>query len=768
MRLIGGIGMRRVVVGTAVLTVVMAVLGSPTASTAADPSVQFLKAWGSLGSGEGEFNAIREVAVTPGGEVYTVETGNQRVQLFSAAGSFQLMWGNPGPGGSARPGQFSSPEDVAVGWDSRVYVADADNHRIQWFTPEGVPGGSWGSPGTGNGQFEAPSDLATAPDGSVYVADFNNGRIQRFSRDGAFLNVWGSDGAGPGQFSWITGISVGPDGTVYVVEQENHRVQRFSATGALLNAWGTQGSGPGQFLSPSAIDVGPDGTVYVADKDRDDVQVFGPTGAYQQAFGGPGSADGQFETPTGIAVTRFGTVYVVDNNQERVHWFGKLEATTDTDGDALPDLWEILGYDRGGDGTVDVDLPEMGADPYHKDVFVEIDWMTNHHLDDAAIAQVVAAFEQAPVSNPAGGSGIALHVDNGSASAMTGTKTWGQRSESDELRHVKYLSVWSGFDGGKPNLFTAARRPIFHYVVSAHQYDSTTSSGISRGIPASDLVVSLGAFCAGGLDCSGTTAEQAGTFMHELGHNLGLHHGGGDDVNYKPNFLSVMNYAFQLAGLVRDGQAGVFDYSMFPDGSQTLPDLDESSLSEATGIGGAGSLISRYTTTWHCGGAFVTGPVTGGADFDCDGKPGETVSTDINSDSQKTTLSPWNDWEHVVFDGGQVGDAAGVALPGTMWPTEPSAKRLRATQKVLLGDSKRPRVSIKVRSRGRVVLKATDNKRLDRVIVKVDRKTAQVRAKGSKVKTITLQVKRGKHRITAAALDAAGNSSKTVRRTVRR
>ena len=71
-----------------------------------------------------------------------------------------------------------------MGADSRVYVADAGNHRIQWFTPEGVLGGTWGSPGTGNGQFEDPTDIATAPDGSVYVADFNNGRIQRFSRDG--------------------------------------------------------------------------------------------------------------------------------------------------------------------------------------------------------------------------------------------------------------------------------------------------------------------------------------------------------------------------------------------------------------------------------------------------------------------------------------------------------------------------------------------------------------------------------------------------------
>lgn len=754
--------MRRLVCGLGALGVVLAMLGLATSPASAD-DYAFDFGWGSVGSGEGEFNAIQELAVSSRGAVFTVESGNQRVQLFTALGGIKNMWGNPGPAGSSQPGQFSGPRDIAVGSDSRVYVADSGNDRIQWFTPDGVLGGSWGGTGTAPGRFQDPTDIAAAPDGSIYVADFGNGLIQHFTRDGEFLGGWGGAGSGPGQFSWITGIAVGPDGDVYVAEQGNHRVQRFSVTGQLLGIWDAEGSGQGQFLAPSAIDVGDDGTVYVADSQRDDVQAFSRSGVYLAAFG-----QGTLDIPVGVAVNHYGVVYVADNLSERVLAFDPLDATTDSDGDALPDRWEIRGYDHDRDGKVDVNLPAMGADPYHKDVFVEVDWMTNHHLDDAAIQQVVRAFASAPVANPDGRSGIALHVDNGSDSLMTGTTTWGTRSESGQLKHVDNLRVWSGVDSGKSSLFKRARRPIFHWVVSAHQYNGTTSSGISRGIPASDFVVSLGAFCTPGLDCSGTTAQQAGTFMHELGHNLGLHHGGGDDVNRKPNFLSVMNYAFQFSGLVRDGSAGVFDYSMFPQVLQTLPDLDEASLSESAGIGGNGSLLSRYTTTWRCGGQWVTGPVVGAVDFDCDGTPAETVSADLNNDGSMTTLSSWNDWDHIVFDGGQVGDAAGVALPMKRWPKEPSAKKLRATQKVLLGDRKRPRVKVKVRSRGRVVVKARDNKALDRVIVKRVHKTRQYRAKGAKVKTVRLRMARGKHRIKVAALDRAGNSSKVVRRTVHR
>jgi hypothetical protein len=113
--------------------------------------------------------------------------------------------------------------------------------------------------------------------------------------------------------------------------------------------------------------------------------------------------------------------------------------------------------------------------------------------------------------------------------------------------------IWDDFDNIKAARFIPmGRLPIFHYAIAASRFGLITegSSGISHGVGASDFIVSLGAFFEG----HGTQDEQAGAFMHELGHNLGLRHGGATTLpNYKPNYLSVMNYSFNLLGIIKDG-----------------------------------------------------------------------------------------------------------------------------------------------------------------------------------------------------------------------
>jgi len=74
---------------------------------------------------------------------------------------------------------------------------------------------------------------------------------------------------------------------------------------------------------------------------------------------------------------------------------------------------------------------------------------------------------------------------------------------------------------------------------------------------------------------------QASTLMHELGHNLGRRHGGDPtEPNCKPNYQSVMNYLFQVRGLITATGETQIGFS-----NQQLPALTEDSLVEQAGLG---------------------------------------------------------------------------------------------------------------------------------------------------------------------------------------
>lgn len=390
-------------------------------------------------------------------------------------------------------------------------------------------------------------------------------------------------------------------------------------------------------------------------------------------------------------------------------------ADADSDRDALLDDWETSGIDFDKDGNVDLDLPAMGADPSHKDIFVEVDYMVlagpgghTHQPRAAALQTVIDAFNAAPVNNPDGTTGIHIHIDAGSTSIMdpVTNATWGTLSESDVLAHQNNLGTttawpqcryqWNAFDTikgvGTPGSFSIERGDVFHYVIFAHSLANTpaacslgTTSGISRGIPGSDFIVSLG-----GWDGDvGSVNQQAGTLMHELGHGLGLFHGGDDPYgNYEPNYLSIMNYAFQMRGLRVGSADGTFDYSSF-----ALPVLDEDALDETVGLSGVAG-TAGYGTRYYdpTGVQRIVNNINAAIDWNRDGDGGAdtAVAVDINGSGigkgvgyctisndpcfnnghcgatggvcdLLTVLDNSDNWEEIIYNGGAVG-ALGEAV----------------------------------------------------------------------------------------------------------
>ncbi len=83
------------------------------------------------------FNAPKEMAVEPGGNIFIVDTENHAIRLIDArtwivttiAGN-----GRAGPGGDGGPAQLASlarPHGAVVGPDGAVYIGDSENHRVR-------------------------------------------------------------------------------------------------------------------------------------------------------------------------------------------------------------------------------------------------------------------------------------------------------------------------------------------------------------------------------------------------------------------------------------------------------------------------------------------------------------------------------------------------------------------------------------------------------------------------------------------------------------
>lgn len=328
-----------------------------------------------------------------------------------------------------------------------------------------------------------------------------------------------------------------------------------------------------------------------------------------------------------------------------------VRVETDTDGDGLWDDWEQFGIDADGDGNIDLNLPALGANPQHKDIFVEVDYMDcaiaggdctagdthSHRPDVAAVAAVVQAFANAPVTNPDGNNGITLHVD-----------------VDDAIPHQNALHIpgpngcfsdapgIGSFDAVKadPANFGPAnpRRFAYHYALFTHQQTPTSTSSGCGELPGNDFQVALGGWNAN----VGTVQDQADTLMHELGHNLNLHHGGNEETHRKPNYISIMNYAFQGRGGIPPDPDGAGPFTGSDDYSaDDLNDLDENNLNEAIGVGN-GTDDTRYFCP---GGGVLNGDGNGPIDWNCDGDTTDNgLALDINGDGAIGVLTGFNDW----------------------------------------------------------------------------------------------------------------------------
>jgi len=291
---------------------------------------------GSEGAEEGQLQGPRGVAVDGAGFIYVADSGNHRIQKFAPDGQFVAAFGRQSFADDeiGVPLGFNEPWGLAVDENGDIYVADTWNHRIQYLDAQGRVLNNWGEFGqTRVGGpaiqdfFYGPRDVAVGADSRIYVTDTGNKRVQVFDSGGTFALEWGGGGVAEGYLDEPVGIAIGPGGEVYVADSWNRRIQVFDPQGNFVRQWPISGWEETSIEEKPYLAVDSAGYVYVTDPSEYRVLVFDSGGAYVMSFGQYGFDDSSFALPTGIAVGDDGSIYVADARSGRVLVYAPLASS---------------------------------------------------------------------------------------------------------------------------------------------------------------------------------------------------------------------------------------------------------------------------------------------------------------------------------------------------------------------------------------------------------------------------------------------------------
>ncbi len=260
---------------------------------------------------EGSFSSPEAVAIDSSGNVFVADSGHNRIMEFNSKREYVRMFGSAGSGN----GQFSGIEGLATNAAGDVYATDHGNARVQEFDPEGKFIRAFGSYGVEPGGMSEPSGIAVDQSGNVWVRN-NRSKVlvQEFTAEGQYVANSAFDGTST-YTSGMGGLTI-LNGKLYMGEWAEHpHVSVYSTTTGKLEKPLAEGS-TGRFWSLAADPA--TGHIFILNYGNNDVQEVSSEGNPIATFGAAGSGAGQMKSPEGIGVGPGSKVYVVDTGNERV------------------------------------------------------------------------------------------------------------------------------------------------------------------------------------------------------------------------------------------------------------------------------------------------------------------------------------------------------------------------------------------------------------------------------------------------------------------
>lgn len=257
--------------------------------------------------------------------------------------------------GKAEADQLRSPNDVAIGSDGTIWVADTGNSRVVGFAPDG----SYRALIHQGPAYSSPKALVSATgvnvyNGQVWVTDYGRNKVDIFTSDnqlvrefdvplptnvsirdgrvavgsysgiaitnerGNLIKLIGTHGKAADEFDNVQGIYIAKDGTIYATDTHNNRLRAFDRNGKAL--WSKQlgepsnkalsaeaksgkmkGGGKYTVELPAGLTMDGAGRLVFVDPFEFAIVVADPKdGTVLAKYGEDGSIDGKFAYPTGI------------------------------------------------------------------------------------------------------------------------------------------------------------------------------------------------------------------------------------------------------------------------------------------------------------------------------------------------------------------------------------------------------------------------------------------------------------------------------------
>lgn len=276
---------------------------------------------GSRGTGLGQFNKPRSVAVDAQDNLYVMDmTG--RLQKFSPEGVFLDSFTMPQT-------DKGKPKGMCCDRMGNIVVVEPHYTRVNHFTPELKLALQWGVNGTNVGELAFPRSAAVNSRNEIYISEYSLvERVQRFSAVGKqCLGTFGKPGTGAGEFDRAEGICVDSKDQVFVADSCNHRIQIFSGDGKFLRTYGKAGTSPGEMSYPYDVRVDASGFQFVCEFGNSRIQIFDANDHSVEMLGRIGAEVGQFANPWAICLDSKGNLYVADSQNHRVQKFLRRKAS---------------------------------------------------------------------------------------------------------------------------------------------------------------------------------------------------------------------------------------------------------------------------------------------------------------------------------------------------------------------------------------------------------------------------------------------------------